>query len=51
MATRAALEIMPAEMPTFFLENQALLEDLSPEPDRWRSGDLRAMDEAWKYDH
>lgn len=51
MATRAAHEIMPPGMPPFFLEGGEQLEYLSPEPDRWRSGMLRAMDEAWKYDH
>jgi hypothetical protein len=51
MAARAALGILPDEMPIFFREAHAQLEYLSPEPDRWRSGDLRAMDEAWKYDH
>jgi len=51
MATRAAHGILPAAMPVFFREAEAQLEYLSPEPDRWRNGDLREMDEAWKYDH
>lgn len=51
MATRAAHGILPAEMPLFFREARAQLEYLSPEPDRWRNGDLKEMDEAWKYDH
>ena len=51
MAARAATGILPAEMPTFFREAGGQLEYLSPEPDRWRNGDLREMDEAWKYDH
>jgi len=51
MATRWALEILPQGMPDFFLANRQLLENLGPEPDRWRNGELRAMDEAWKYDH
>jgi hypothetical protein len=38
-------------MPAFFQEAEEQLEYLSPEPDRWRNGDLREMDEAWKYDH
>jgi len=51
MATRAAHTILPATMPVFFREAGAQLEYLSPEPDRWRDGDLTEMDEAWKYDH
>ncbi len=51
MATRAAHAILPADMPAFFREAGDQLEYLSPEPDRWRSGTLREMDEAWKYDH
>jgi hypothetical protein len=51
MATRAAHEIMPTGMPPFFLDGRDQLEYLGPEPDRWRSGTLREMDEAWKYDH
>ncbi len=51
MATRAAHGILPFEMPLFFREGRAQLEYLSPEPDRWRNGNLREMDEAWKYDH
>jgi hypothetical protein len=51
MATRAAHAILPTEMPAFFREAGAQLEYLSPEPDRWRNGRLREMDEAWKYDH
>lgn len=51
MAARAALSGLPTDMPAFFLNAGAQLEYLSPEPDRWRNGRLRAMDEAWKYDH
>jgi len=51
MATRAAHRTLPAAMPEFFREAGAQLEYLSPEPDRWRNGDLTEMDEAWKYDH
>jgi len=51
MAARAAHGILPAEMPAFFREAGSQLEYLSPEPDRWRNGDLTEMDEAWKYDH
>jgi hypothetical protein len=38
-------------MPSFFTEAADQLIYLNPEPDRWRSGDIREMDEAWKYDH
>ena len=51
MAARAAHATLPSRMPDFFLEAGAQLEYLSPEPDRWRTSDLREMDEAWKYDH
>ena len=51
MATQAAHGILPESMPTFFREAEAQLEYLSPEPDRWRTGDFTEMDEAWKYDH
>ncbi len=51
MAARAAHDILPEEMPIFFREAGSQLEYLSPEPDRWRNGELREMDEAWKYDH
>ncbi len=51
MATRAALGVLPERMPVFFREAGAQLEYLSPEPDRWRDGELKEMDEAWRYDH
>jgi hypothetical protein len=51
MAARAAHGILPEEMPLFFREALDQLEYLIPEPDRWRNGELREMDEAWKYDH
>ncbi len=51
IAARAALSQLPAGMPDFFRQAANQLEYLNPEPDRWRSRDLRAMDEAWKYDH
>lgn len=50
-ATRAALEHLPRTMPPFFLAARERLEYLGPEPDRWRSRELREMNEAWTYDH
>ena len=51
MATRAAMGILPDELPFFFREAGEQLEYLSPEPDRWYSRELHAMDEAWRFDH
>jgi hypothetical protein len=51
MASRAAAETLPAEMPAFFRGRSAQLAWLGPEPDRWRSRPLREMDQAWSYDH
>jgi hypothetical protein len=51
MAARAALETLPEGMPAFFRGAEGQLEYLGPEPDRWRDGELREMDEAWRYDH
>lgn len=51
MAARAAMEVLPAEVPTFFHEATDQLVWLDPEPDRWRDRRYRAMDEAWAYDH
>jgi len=49
--SRTAAEGLPSDMPAFFTGAVNQLEYLGPEPDRWRSDTLRAMDEAWKYDH
>ncbi len=49
--SRTAAEGLPADMPAFFTGAVDQLEYLGPEPDRWRSDTLQAMDEAWKYDH
>jgi hypothetical protein len=38
-------------MPEFFMEAGPQLAYLGPEPDRWRSRDLKAMDDAWEFDH
>jgi hypothetical protein len=51
MATRAALAHLPPGMPAFFREAGAQLEYLGPEPDRWRSRNLKEMDDAWEFDH
>lgn len=51
MASRAAAETLPAEMPAFFRSATDQLVHLGPEPDRWRSRPLREMDQAWSYDH
>ena len=51
IAGRAAATRLPADMPEFFRNATAQLGYLNPEPDRWRADTLRAMDEAFKYDH
>lgn len=51
MASRAAAETLPAEVPAFFRGATDQLAYLGPEPDRWRSRPLREMDQAWSYDH
>jgi hypothetical protein len=38
-------------MPTFFTSAGDQLEYLGPEPDRWRSRELKEMDDAWEFDH
>lgn len=51
MAARAAAERLPAEMPAFVRDAGDQLAWLNPEPDRWRSRELRAMDQGFSYDH
>ena len=51
MIGRAAVEGLPADMPAFFISAGDRLSYLNPEPDRWRDDELRAMDQAWRYDH
>lgn len=51
MAGRAAAETLPAAIPEFFRSSVDRLAYLNPEPDRWRSRELREMDQAWSYDH
>jgi hypothetical protein len=38
-------------MPRFFRKARNQLVYLSPEPDRWRSRELKEMDDAWEFDH
>lgn len=51
LAARVAADGLPGGMPAFFREAADGLAYLNPEPDRWRSRVLRAMDQAWSYDH
>lgn len=51
MAARAALGVLPSDVPAFFRQAGEQLVYLNPEPDRWRSRALPEMDQAWNYDH
>lgn len=51
MAATAALSSLPTNMPPFFLQAEAQLVYLNPEPDRWRRSDRSEMDRAWDYGH
>jgi hypothetical protein len=51
MAATAAVDHLPPDLPSFFLQAGDQLVYLDPEPDRWRSRELREMDQAWSYDH
>lgn len=51
MAARAAADVLPGEMPAFFLDARDQLAWLGPEPDRWKDRSRPAMDQAWTYDH
>ncbi len=51
MAARAAVAVLPADMPSFFRAAGDQLVYLNPEPDRWRSRAAVEMDQAWSYDH
>jgi hypothetical protein len=51
IVTRAAGSHLPAELPAFFRNAGHQLEYLGPEPDRWRSRQLKEMDDAWEFDH
>ena len=51
MAARAAVAMLPPEMPAFFRGAGPQLVYLDPEPDRWRVREQREMDRAFQYDH
>jgi hypothetical protein len=51
MAARAAVDVLPTEMPAFFRGAGDQLAYLTPEPDRWRDRGASEMDNAWGYDH
>ena len=51
MAARAAVAVLPAQMPAFFRMAEDQLVYLDSEPDRWRNGDMSEMDDAFSYDH
>lgn len=51
MAARAAVETLPADVPSFFRDAAEQLVYLNPEPDRWRERTLVEMDQAYAYDH
>ena len=51
IASRAAVEHLPRAMPRFFRRARNQLVYLGPEPDRWRSRELKEMDDAWEFDH
>lgn len=51
MAARAAVAVLPREMPGFFLTAGDQLVYLDAEPDRWRNRDMPEMDNAFSYDH
>jgi hypothetical protein len=42
---------LPVQMPAFFRGAADQLAYLNPEPDRWRDGRRREMNEAYRYDH
>lgn len=48
---REAALHLPESMPRFFRGRTDRLSYLNYEPDRWRSDELRKMDDAFKYDH
>ena len=51
MAARAAVAVLPEELPAFFRSAGPQLIYLNPEPDRWRDRDMPEMDNAFSYDH
>lgn len=51
MAARAAMSVVPADIPDFFSAAEDQLVYLDPEPDRWRVATRREMSDAWAPDH
>lgn len=51
LANRAAANMLPPEMPAFFLEATERLADLASEPDRWRSEDYGVLKRGTTPDH
>jgi len=51
IVTRVAFHALPPGMPDFFMAAEDQLAYLGAEPDRWRSRDLKEMDDAWEFDH
>ena len=51
MAARAAVRVLPSEMPGFFRSAGDQLVYLDPEPDRWRSQSMVELDQSATYDH
>ena len=51
IAASIAVDRLPAAVPAFFRDAGPQLIWLDPEPDRWRSRGMAAMDQAWRYDH
>jgi hypothetical protein len=51
MSGLAAATDLPAEMPQFFRDAREQLGYLNYEPDRWREGRFREMDDAFEFDH
>lgn len=51
IAGLAAVTSLPSEMPEFFRAAARQLGWLNYEPDRWREGRFREMDQGFQYDH
>lgn len=51
LAARAAVDILPADMPAFFRDATDQLVYLNFEPDRWRERRFVEMDRAGSFDH
>lgn len=51
LTTQVAVERLPGDLPEFFRRARARLVDLSVEPDRWRVGELQALNRGAAPDH